>query len=355
MQPRTSRLLMLLIGAMLAGCAAQTERSGAGTGSTEAAPAPAPTAAPEPKPEPPAYQPESEGVSYIDRPLDTTPPPKPPKPAPANEPLPDFPVTKYELPPEEEVADIGAQPDESGTVSYPEESLAAAGSTVGEPTEYADEEEQIEDIGTQPDESGTVSYAEDAPGAGASTVGAPTEFTDEEEEVADIGTQPDESGTMHYPEDQRVAAANLVSQPQTYADEPAKPAPAPRNVSVSFEAEPLFSFDKAVVRDDQRAKLDELVAGLKGTAYNAVSVVGHADRIGTKVYNQKLSERRANAVKAYLVQQGIPANVIATEGRGENEPVSGDACAKKRGKSLISCLQPDRRVDVSVSAMKKAN
>ena len=397
MQPKTNRLLMLLIGAMLAGCASQTERSSSG-GGAEQAQAPAPTPAPAPAP---AYEPQSENVQLVDRPLEETPPPRPAPVAKAPEqPLPDFPITKYEVEPEEEVGDLGTQPDDSGAMQYPEEDLAAMDSTVGEPTEMADEEEEEEvgDLGTQPDDSGTMQYPEEDLAAMDSTVGEPTEVAEEpdeevgdlgtqadesgtvqypeqdlaakdsvvgepaqvadepEEEVADLGTQPDESGTMSYPE-QQIASANVISEPKQYADEPA-PVPvakAKAPVRVSFEAEPLFSFDKSVVRSDQRSKLDEFVASLKGTKYDSIEVIGHADRIGPEKYNLNLSQRRANAVKTYLVRQGIPAGKINAVGRGESEPVTGDTCNRKRGKALIACLEPDRRVDVSVTATKPAN
>ncbi|HEV8644681.1 MAG TPA: OmpA family protein [Burkholderiales bacterium] len=349
MRPKTNRLLMLLIGAMLAGCASQTERSSSG-GGAEQAQAPAPTPAPAPEP---VYEPQSENVQFVDRPLEETPPPPPAPVAKAPEqPLPDFPITTYEVEPEEEVGDLGTQPDESGTMQYPEEDLAAKDSMVGEPAEVADEpEEEVADLGTQPDDSGTMQYPEEDLAAKDSAVGEPTEVADEpEEEVADLGTQPDESGTISYPE-QQLASEQVVSEPTQFADEPV----APSMVTVSFEAEPLFSFDKSVIRSDQRGKLDEFVAGLKGTQYDSISVIGYADRIGTEAYNQKLSERRANAVKAYLVRQGVPARKINTEGRGESEPVTGDTCSGQRGKALIACLEPDRRVDVSVTATKPAN
>jgi outer membrane protein OmpA-like peptidoglycan-associated protein len=388
MRPKTNRLLMLLIGAMLAGCASQTERSSSG-GGAEQAPAPAPTPAPAP-----AYEPKSENVQFVDRPLEETPPPPPAPVAKAPEqPLPDFPITKYEVEPEEEVgdlgtqpeesaaadyseeelaakdsvvgepsevadeeeeevADLGTQPDDSGTMQYPEEDLAAMDSVVGEPTQVADEpEEEVGDLGTQPDDSGTMQYPEEDLAAMDSMVGEPTQVADEpEEEVGDLGTQPDESGTMSYPE-QQLASEKVISEPKQYPDEPVAKAP----VRVSFDAEPLFSFDKSVVRSDQRGKLDEFVASLKGAKYDSISVIGYADRIGTEKYNQKLSERRANAVKTYLVRQGVPAGKINAEGRGESGPVTGDTCSRQRGKALIACLEPDRRVDVSVTATKASN
>ncbi|HKQ26663.1 MAG TPA: OmpA family protein [Burkholderiales bacterium] len=407
MRPKTNRLLMVLIGAMLAGCASQTERSSSG-GGAEQAQAPAPAPIPEP-----AYEPKGESVQIVDRPLEETPPPPPPPVAKAPEqPLPDFPITTYEVEPEEEVGDLGTQPDESGTEQYAEEDLAAKESVIGEPTEVGDEEEEeVADLGPQEDESGTEQYPEEDLAAKDSVVSEPTEVLDEEEEevadlgpqedesgtmespeedlvaresmvgeptevaeepeeeVADLGPQPDESGTVTYPEQQLAAADKVIGEPTQYADEPvtapapvAAPAPerapvpvAKAPVRVSFEAEPLFSFDKAIIRGDQRSKLDEFVASLKGTKYDSIDVFGHADRIGSTTYNSNLSQRRANAVKAYLVRQGIPAGKINAEGRGESEPVTGDNCSGQRGKALIACLEPDRRVDVSVTATKPAN
>ncbi|MBI3526485.1 MAG: OmpA family protein [Betaproteobacteria bacterium] len=331
--------------------------------------------------------------------------------APKDETTPDFPVTKYELPEEqatdEEVEDLGAQEDES--VSAEQAAAPEEETSVGETTEYADAEDmadsgEVEDLGTQEDESEsadqeaalaeessvgeTTEYADsdddevedigtledesesadqEASAAAESSVGETTEYadSDQEEEVADLGTQPDESGTVSYSEEKRASADNVVGEPKIYPDEPApkaaptapkKTAPvAPKLVTVNFEAEPLFNFDKSAVRADQRAKLDELISGLGGTRYDSIAIVGHADRIGKAVYNQKLSERRAAAVKAYLVKKGVPSDKIQTEGRGKSESVTGDACNKTRGKALISCLQPDRRVDVSVSATKQSN
>ncbi|HEX7951529.1 MAG TPA: OmpA family protein [Burkholderiales bacterium] len=253
--------------------------------------------------------------------MEETPPPKPAVAAPKDEALPDFPITKYELPEEEAVEELGPQEDES--VSAQQEALPEQEGSVGETTEYPDDQQEQ-------------SAAESA-------------------EVEDLGPLPDESGTVTYPEDQRTAE-NTVGEPTAYPDEKAAPAPVtPKSVSVSFEAEPLFSFDKFAIRADQREKLDEFITSLYGTRYDSIQVVGHADRIGTEAYNQKLSERRAESVKAYLGSKGIEVHKIQTEGRGESDPVTGDACNKARGKNLISCLQPDRRVDVSVSATKQAN
>ena len=84
-----------------------------------------------------------------------------------------------------------------------------------------------------------------------------------------------------------------------------------------------------------------------------ILVVGHTDRIGSDSYNQKLSERRAAAVKTYLVSKGIEANRVYTEGKGEKQPVTGDKCkGNAPTKALIQCLQPDRRADIEVIGTK---
>jgi outer membrane protein OmpA-like peptidoglycan-associated protein len=351
MRPKTNRLLMLLVGVAISGCASQTDRSSSGGGAQAQA------------------EPEKESVQYVDRPLEESPPPKPAAVAvaPKDEAVPDFPVTKYELPEEqakdEEVEDLGPQDDES--VSAEQEEAPAEESSGGETTEYADEQEtadsgEVEDLGPQEDES--ASAEQEAAPAEESSVGETTEYADEQEaadsgEVEDLGTQPDDSGTVSFPEEKRASADNVVSEPKVYPDEPApKAAPAaPKSISVNFETEPLFNFDKSEVRADQRAKLDEFISGLGGTQYDSIAVVGHTDRIGKDAYNQKLSERRAAAVKAYLVKKGIPSDKIQAEGHGKSEPVTGDACNKVRGKALISCLQPDRRVEVNASAIKQSN
>jgi outer membrane protein OmpA-like peptidoglycan-associated protein len=354
MQPKTNRLLMLLVGAVISGCASQTDRSSSGGGAQA------------------QTEPEKESVQYVDRPLEESPPPKPaavavaPKAAaPKDEATLDFPVTKYELPEEqakdEEVEDLGPQEDESASAE--QEAAPAEDSSVGETTEYADDQEadsgEVEDLGPQEDES--ASAEQEAAPAQESSVGETTESTDDQEadsgEVEDLGTQPDDSGTASFPEEKRASADNVVSEPKIYPDEPAPKAAtaAPKSISVNFETEPLFNFDKSEVRADQRAKLDEFISSLSGTQYDSIAVVGHADRIGKDAYNQKLSERRAAAVKAYLVKKGVPSGKIQTEGHGKSESVTGDACNKARGKALISCLQPDRRVDVNASATKQSN
>lgn len=127
------------------------------------------------------------------------------------------------------------------------------------------------------------------------------------------------------------------------------PAPTPTADKVRLSADALFDFDRAVLRPAGMERLDQLAAQAQSLNLEVILAVGHTDRIGSDTYNQSLSERRAEAVKAYLVSKGIEANRIYTEGKGETQPVTGTQCDGVRGRNaLISCLQPDRRVEVEV-------
>lgn len=125
-------------------------------------------------------------------------------------------------------------------------------------------------------------------------------------------------------------------------------------MTITLEAEALFDFDRSRVRSADQDRLDKLVSGLDGVNYDRILVVGHADRIGTETYNERLSLRRANAVKDYLVKKGVEAGRITTEGRGEFEPSTDPAvCKGMRKRKLIDCLQPDRRVEVTVTGQSQ--
>ena len=134
---------------------------------------------------------------------------------------------------------------------------------------------------------------------------------------------------------------------------PPPPPPAPTSEKVTFAADALFDFDKATLRPDGRARLDDLVSKLAGVSLEVIIAVGYTDRIGADAYNLKLSQKRAQAVKDYLVSKGIEPNRVYTEGKGEANPVKQcpDPSAKgdvKNQKQLIDCLQPNRRVEVEV-------
>jgi len=123
----------------------------------------------------------------------------------------------------------------------------------------------------------------------------------------------------------------------------------PAGEKITLAADALFDFNKATLRNEGKAKLDELVTKAKAIKLEVIIAVGHADRIGTDAYNQKLSEKRAAAVKTYLVSKGIEANRVYTEGKGKKQPVTkAGQCKGPKSKKVIDCLQPDRRVDIEV-------
>ena len=151
---------------------------------------------------------------------------------------------------------------------------------------------------------------------------------------------------------------NLIPKEVCAGVAPGAPAraPAPDVVSekVSIPAETLFDFDKAVLKPAGQEALDRIVAESRRLDLEVIIAVGHTDRIGSAAYNQRLSERRAEAVKAYLVNRGIPANRIYTEGRGATQPTTrpGD-CRGLRAADAIRCLQPDRRVDIEMIGTRR--
>jgi outer membrane protein OmpA-like peptidoglycan-associated protein len=342
---------MLLLASALTACSTQSERGSTGTES-QAPAAQAPTPAPEPAPAPqPEYVPEAEGVQYSDAPL------PPAEPARVEQPVEEFPITRYELPAEEEeMQDLGPLDIEEDTATYAEEATPERDLGVSEPTEATEEEHVVEDLGPTEQEEATAAYDEEPTPERDLGVSEPTEEAEEAHVVEDLGPIEQGGETLSFAEEQTPRRDSGVSEPRQFADEPVAQAQPPKPVSVSFEAEadPLFNFDRANIRSDQRDKLDDLVSQLNGASYGDISVTGHADRIGTEQYNQKLSERRANAVKAYLVRKGVPASRISVNAMGESQPATTDEdCRGQRGRALIACYEPDRRVEVSVNGQKE--
>jgi len=131
----------------------------------------------------------------------------------------------------------------------------------------------------------------------------------------------------------------------------AKPAPeAPKKPAVvNIASTNLFEFNKATLTPDARSLLDaQVVAKLRDLgSIRYINVNGHADRLGTAQYNQKLSEKRADAVRAYLVSKGVDASKVETFGFGKTLPVKSCPDEKSR-KALIECLAPNRRVVVEI-------
>ena len=109
---------------------------------------------------------------------------------------------------------------------------------------------------------------------------------------------------------------------------------------VTFAADAFFDFDKSVLKPEAKAKLDDLVGKLSGINLEVIIAVGHTDGIGSDAYNNKLSVRRAEAVKAYLVSKGIEPNRVYTEGKGKKQPVADNKTAEGRAKN--------RRVEIEV-------
>lgn len=133
------------------------------------------------------------------------------------------------------------------------------------------------------------------------------------------------------------------------APDPVKPLPQ----KISFSGDALFAFDKSELKPEGRAMLDGLAGQLDGATYDNIIATGHTDRFGSNAYNQKLSERRAHAVKDYLIGKNVQAGRIDAQGMGETRPVTrvGD-CRGAKSARVVACLQPDRRVDIEMKGSK---
>ena len=144
----------------------------------------------------------------------------------------------------------------------------------------------------------------------------------------------------------------LVVQAPTPPAPPPAPAPVITSQKITYQADALFDFDKAILKPAGKEKLDDLASKIEALNLEVVVATGYTDRIGSDKYNDRLSLRRAQAVKAYLVSKGVEANRIYTEGKGKRDPVT-TGCNQKNRKALISCLAPDRRVEVEVVGTSK--
>src|SRR5947207_4159187 len=139
-----------------------------------------------------------------------------------------------------------------------------------------------------------------------------------------------------------------VAPPRPAPPPPPPPPPAVQKITLASKA--LFDFDKAVLKPEGKAAIDsEILSKLATvTKLELVLVTGHTDPIGTQQYNQKLSERRADAVRDYLVSKGVAKDKIETLGMGKTQPIPGVVCNQKSLKEKIACYAPDRRVEVEV-------
>ena len=109
---------------------------------------------------------------------------------------------------------------------------------------------------------------------------------------------------------------------------------------MTYAADAFFDFDKAVLKPEGKAKLDDLAGKLKAITLEVIIAVGHTDSVGSDAYNQKLSVKRSESVKAYLVSKGIEANRVYTEGKGEKQPTADNKTTEGRAKN--------RRVEIEV-------
>lgn len=152
------------------------------------------------------------------------------------------------------------------------------------------------------------------------------------------------------------APASAPAPPVAIAAAPVAAVPLPpERRRVRFAADSLFAFDRADVKPEGRQALDQFSKELAGTRYDVITVEGHTDRLGTSAYNEKLSARRAESVKAYLVGPGgIDSTKVSATGKGESTPVTtpGDCKGDKQTARLIACLQADRRVEVEVTGTR---
>ena len=135
------------------------------------------------------------------------------------------------------------------------------------------------------------------------------------------------------------AAPAAAPAPAAAAPRPAAPPPAAAT-KVTYAADAFFDFDKSVLKAEGKAKLDDLVGKVKGINLEVIIAVGHTDSVGSDAYNQKLSVKRSDAVKAYLVTKGIEKNRVYTEGKGEKQPVADNKTSAGRSKN--------RRVEIEV-------
>jgi OOP family OmpA-OmpF porin len=146
----------------------------------------------------------------------------------------------------------------------------------------------------------------------------------------------------------------------------AKPAPAPapkpapaKSGPLTIGAAELFGFNQATLTPAGRAKLDKEVIQRANREYadiRAVNINGHTDRLGSPDYNQKLSERRAEAVRAYLVSRGMDGSKIESYGYGKTMPVKScpdKVAGKADRKALIACLAPNRRVEIEITGTRR--
>ncbi len=173
--------------------------------------------------------------------------------------------------------------------------------------------------------------------------------------VTACATEPEKSAPPPAPVAQPAPPPPPVAQPAPPAPKPVAQPEAPKKPKViTVTSTELFEFNQATLTPQARAKLDqEVVARAKDfSSISLVHIDGHADRLGSHPYNQRLSEKRAEAVQAYLVSKGFDASTMETLRSGKTNPVK--SCPEQNDrKALIECLAPNRRVVVEVKGMPR--
>ena len=166
--------------------------------------------------------------------------------------------------------------------------------------------------------------------------------------VAQVEPPPAPVAAAPEPKLEPAPAPQALAQPQ-----PAPEPPRPVIQKITLSTDVLFDFNSAELKEGGKQRLDELASQVKDADVDEIVAIGHADRIASEDYNQKLSEARAQSVRDYLQGKVSNARAVTAEGKGESQPVTGEDC-KKMGperaanKKLVSCLQPDRRVEIEV-------
>jgi OOP family OmpA-OmpF porin len=151
--------------------------------------------------------------------------------------------------------------------------------------------------------------------------------------------------------------AVVAAMPAPVAPQPTQAAPQPREIPlkrITLDTDTTFNFDSSQLSEEGKDQLNSVVEAAKREDVTRlrIHVSGYADRIGSSEYNKDLSEQRADAVRQYFVDEGVPAEVITAEGRGEANPVV--QCDGMKGISLIECLRPNRRSEVEFAALERA-
>ena len=140
--------------------------------------------------------------------------------------------------------------------------------------------------------------------------------------------------------------------PAQPVDVPSAPEPRRTTERIYLGADAYFEFNQAELRPQAETALEKIAERAKDVREATIEIVGHADQIGSEDYNLALSERRADAVRAYLVDQGLSDEAIRIEARGESDPIV--RCEGRQGADLVSCLQPNRRSEIIFSALEES-